>query len=226
MTEFDMLNGRITVVTVTLLVLGVSVFGAGAASPASASEAAQWYVDARLGEADVAANLGSRHIKRFDSTDTTRSLGIGYRITDYVALELGLHDFGEAQGFGSPCPDNVDACIERFALETLGLCVEGTECTEVLAPLSADLTGFSLAVVPRWPVTDRVALFGKLGWIDWEADISGLFFGGTRETFSDGELLAGAGVRYDLESGLGVLLEYEQFDLDLDRFSLGLGWAF
>lgn len=222
MTGFDMLNGRTTVVTVTLIVLGVSVFGVGAASPASASVAAPWYVDARLGEADVAANLGSRHIKRFDSTDKTRSLGIGYRITDYVALELGLHDFGEAQGFGSPCPDNVDACrIERFAL-----CVEGTECAKVVTPLSADLTGFSLAVVPRWPVTDRVALFGKLGWIDWEAEISGILFGGTRETFSNGELLAGAGVRYDLESGLGLLLEYEQFDLDLDRFSLGLGWAF
>jgi len=212
MSRFWILVRRTGILAVTLFVLQASGLEAGD-SP--------WYVDAKVGKASVEATLGTRHSKIFDSDETTTSVGFGFRLTDYVALEIGLHDFGEVSGFGSPCPDNVDACIEKFAL-----CSEGTSCTEVLTRLGADLTGLSLTVVPRWPVTDRVAVYGKLGVIDWEADISGLYFGGTNESFSDKELLAGAGVRYDFERDLGVLLEYEQFDLKLDRLTLGIGWAF
>lgn len=187
-----------------------------------------WYVQGKLGEASVETTLGSRHTKTSNGDDTARSVEIGYRLNRHLAIEAGVHDFGEFEGFGSPCPDSADACIERLALEPTGLCVEGTPCTELLAPVGVELTGVSLSLVPRWPVTDRFSVYGRLGWIDWEAEISGLFFPppGERESFSDGELLAGAGARYDFPAGLGLLVEYERFDLDFDRLSLGLGWAF
>jgi hypothetical protein len=53
-----------------------------------------------------------------------------------------------------------------------------------------------------------------------------LFTPGGVDSFSETGLLSGAGVRYDLPEGLGMLLEYERSQLDLDRYSLGLGWTF
>ena len=114
-----------------------------------------WYVAARLGESSAEARFGSRHPKWVDDEASAVAVEVGYEVNRYLAVEAGVHDLGNHQGFGSPCRQTDDACIERLA--TLGLCAEGFECTEVLTALDAEIEGLSLALVPSWPLGDRVS---------------------------------------------------------------------
>ncbi len=192
-----------------------------AASPVSAGDS-PWYVVAKAGQASLDAQFGERHVKYFDD-DSSESASIegGYAFNRYLAVQAGYHDLGEFQGRGSGCPDSADVCIERLAL-----CVEGTSCVEVVVPLEADASGLSLSMVPRWPVNDRFSVFGKLGVIDWDVDVSDGFLDERIEGFSDQDLLTGLGVRYDFRTGLSAVLEYQHLDFDSDSTSLGIGWRF
>ena len=91
--------------------------------------------------------------------------------------------------------------------------------------LETEITGFSLALVPSWSVTDRFAFFGKAGVISWDASVSAKSFGQI-ETLSGEDLLTGAGLRYDFSSGLGLLIEYQEMDLGVVSTALGLRWRF
>lgn len=182
-----------------------------------------WYVAARFGEASAEARFGTRHPKRVDDKAGSAAAELGYRVNRYVAVEAGYHDLGSHTGFGSPCLQTDDACIERLA--GLGLCVEGFECTEVLTALDAEISGFSLALVPSWALGERLSLRGKVGLLAWDSNVSTRGFG-QPESFSGEEIVAGIGLQYSLPSGLGVLLQHEELDLDLGVTSLGLSWEF
>lgn len=206
--------------------LAVAVL-AGAAALQAGDRA--WYVEAKAGPASLDARFGVRSPKTFDDDDTSRAVELGYSVNRYLAIQAGFHDLGEFAGGGSPCPEAAPFCIERLALDTLGLCVEGRECLQVFAPVSAEVTGYSLSAIPRWPVGDRLWLFGRVGVLDWETDIShtGSSFGGGRlDSFSDQGLLTGLGVRYAFPKGLGVLLEYQRLDLDFGTANLGVSYRF
>ena len=192
-----------------------------------------WYAAVRLGDAGVDTLLGARHPKRIDDRDTALAIDVGYTINRFLAVELGYQDLGNHGGFGSPCLQTDDACIERLA--ALGLCAEGTECTEVLVTLGAAVDGLSLALVPSWPISERLSLRGKAGLIAWDADVAvetGFVLAGASRTtangelFSDRDLLAGVGLQYSFPNGLGVLIQHESFDLDAETTSLGLSWRF
>ena len=197
------------------------VASVAAASPVSAGDSS-WYAEVKLGQSSLDAEFGERHVKFFnDGSAAAASVEGGYAFNRYLAVQAGYHELGEYQGTGSGCPDNVDACVERLAL-----CAEGTECVEVLVPLEATASGLSLSMVPRWPVSDRFSIFGKLGVIDWDVDVSGGFSNERIEGFSDRVLLTGIGVRYDFPTGLSAVLEYQHLDFDSDSTSLGVGWHF
>jgi hypothetical protein len=183
-----------------------------------------WYVATRFGESSAEVQFGSRHAKWVDDEANTMAVDLGYEVNRYLAIEAGYLDLGSHGGWGSVCRQSDEACIER--LITFGLCIEGSECSpEVLAAQEAEISGFSLALVPGWPLGERFALRGKLGLIAWDSDVTALGFGVT-ERFSGEELLTGIGLEYSLPSGLGVLLEHEELDLDASSTSLGLSWRF
>lgn len=190
------------------------------AAPLLAGES-PWYLEAKLGEASAEATFGSRWTKRIDGSDGAASVAVGYQVDRHLGIQAGYHDLGRFDGTGSPCPDSAETCVELLAL-----CVEGFPCTEVLVPLEAEVSGFSLALVPRWPVGERVSVYGKVGVIDWDTDVSGLFTTAGTERFSDRDLLAGVGVQYTFPKGLGVLLEYEDLELGLASTSVGVSWRF
>lgn len=193
-----------------------------------------WYVTARLGETSVDALLGSGPFKRLDDRATAAAIDVGYAINRHLAVELGYQDLGSHAGFGSPCPQGDDRCIERLA--TLGLCAEGFDCTRVVADLEGEVDGISLALVPIWPLGERLSLRGKAGVIAWDADVAvtrGQLFVDSAsrvtregELFSSRDLLAGLGLEYSFPNGLGLLLQHETFDLDADTTSLGVSWRF
>lgn len=192
-----------------------------------------WYVAARLGDASVDARLGSRPIWRVDDEATAGAVDVGYTLNRHLAVELGYQDLGSHAGFGSPCPRGEEGCVERLA--SLGLCVEGFDCTEVLASLAAKVDGVSFALVPIWPIGERFSLRGKAGLIAWDTDVtvergfvttSGSRTTRNGELFSSRDLLAGLGVQYSFPNGLGLLLQHETFDLDARTTSLGVSWRF
>lgn len=182
-----------------------------------------WYVTARLGEASAEAQFGTRHTKRIDDEAGSFALDLGYEVNSHLAIEVGYHDLSSHAGFGSPCREDILVCIERLA--SLGLCIEGFECTEVLAAIDADISGLSLALVPSWPLTERIALRGKVGLMAWDADLAAARFGYS-ERFSGEDLLAGVGLEYSFPGGLGLQIQHEVLDLDAAATSLGLRWQF
>jgi opacity protein-like surface antigen len=189
-----------------------------------------WQVGLELGRSSLENSFGERHIKRFDDEAGASSVEIGYFFNRYLAVEAGYHDLGSFAGAGSPCPDYVDACIESLAAQPQGLCVEGAPCVEVLAPIEAEVTGWSLAVVPSWPFTERFSAFAKVGAIAWDTDLSSELVVTARgrqfESFSSTDLLAGIGLSYRFGNSLGAVAEYRRLDLDLASTSLGLSWRF
>jgi len=187
------------------------------------AEESPWYVAARLGEASIEAQFGARHAKAIDDEAGSAAVDVGYRVNRYLAVEAGYLDLGSHAGRGSPCLQTDDACIERLA--ALGLCVEGFECTEVVAALEAEISGLSLALVPSWPIGERLSLRGKVGLMAWDADVAARGFG-VEERFSSEELLTGVGLEYQFPGGLGILLQHEEVDLDASSTSLGLSWRF
>lgn len=182
-----------------------------------------WYVVASVGESDAEARFGSRHPKRIADDQEAVALAVGYAVRPWLSVEGGYHDLGTHRGFGSPCRESDDACIERLA--QLNLCIEGFDCTEVSTNLDADVSGLSLAAVPRWPVTEELSVFGTVGVMAWDSEVEAPSFGRIGD-FSGEDLLLGVGLRYDLPSGLGLAAQYAELDLDIRWTSFGLAWRF
>jgi OmpA-like transmembrane domain len=84
----------------------------------------------------------------------------------------------------------------------------------------------SLAAVPRWPINERLSLYGKVGVFHWDADLDVAFNGVQVGGISEEELLAAVGAHYGWPSGFGVLLEYEVVTDLFDSANLGITWHF
>lgn len=194
-----------------LLVLAVAAVAAGVALPVRAGDS-PWFARAKFGQADVDGSFGKPVFgRRIDDSDGTAAVELGYRFGPHLALQAGYHDLGEYEAMeypcqlGQPCPD-LDEVPFRLA--------------------TVELTGVSLALVPRLPLGERFSLFGKIGVIDWDADIVADVGGDTIDSFDGQDLLAGVGVGYDLPSGLGFQVEVEGFELDAVALTAGVGWRF
>jgi hypothetical protein len=181
-------------------------------------------VAAGWGQAEVEARLGSRHPRVVEDDDAVAAVIAGYEVHRYLAVQVSYRDLGSFSGFGAPCAQDVEACIERLA--ELGLCVEGSECAEVLLGLETKLTSVGLALIPQWRVSDRLSMRGKVGVVAWDSEIHGPAGFGRIESLSGDGLVLGVGVLYELASGLGVLLEYDEVDLDLSSAVVGVSWRF
>jgi hypothetical protein len=188
-----------------------------------AAAESSWYVAAQLGQSGSDAQFGAQHAKLVDDEADAAAVGVGYAVGRHLAVEAGYHELGSHRGFGSPCRAS-EPCIERLA--TLGLCAEGFECAQVLVPLDADIEGFSLALVPSWPVGEHISIRGKVGLMSWDGEISGGAAFGVIESLSGEDLLTGIGVQYDFSDSFGLVVSYEEVDLDVSWTSVGMNWRF
>ncbi len=115
----------------------------------------------------------------------------GLQLGDHLGLELAYHDFGSQ-----------------------------TCCRAVLTDLNfgfvINVDGYSAALVARLPV-HRFALFGKLGYLLWDADgeVFQVWPARTDPYSSDGGApMAGVGSEFRMTNHLGVRLEWEYFDFE------------
>jgi len=115
-----------------------------------------------------------------DDTDTSWSVYGGYNFTPHVGVEASYSDHGET-GFSATSDGSGDSWVAG----------------DVATDFEAD--GVGVAVVGRWPVSDRWTLFARLGVYSWN----------TTETFTENGFVSkdensgtdasyGAGFEYDI----------------------------
>ncbi|MCU0977195.1 MAG: outer membrane beta-barrel protein [Steroidobacteraceae bacterium] len=91
--------------------------------------------------------------------------------------------------------------------------------------IEAEADGLSLSALVFLPI-GPVDLFGRVGVVDWSADVSSVSFGDFDDDGTD--LTYGVGAQFRLGS-LGLRAEYERFELgdsDVDMISVGVTWTF
>jgi len=203
---FDVKASKATLSLRVLIILGFI------ASPAVFAES-PWYVVAKLGQASVEEDFGPRILGwRVDDEDSSAGVEVGYRFNPNFGLQAGYRDLGTYPGMDRPCPPGL-ICPATF----------GPQLVPVF-PREAEFSGLSLVAVPRWSVGEHTSLYGKLGALYWESDLTRTQ-GNPQEEPSSSELLAGVGAEYTFASGLGLLVEYETSDL-LSAVSVGASWRF
>lgn len=150
-----------------------------------------------------------------DAEDLGSQAYIGYWLSDHVALELGGRDFGSVKvpfEFQDP-HDNT----------------EGTGESE------ASFNGVNVSLLVGGDLGESVRVFGRLGAISWQNDLSTRFdIPGEppirrSETYSGTGVSYGAGLSWFLESGWQLVAQYEHstFDDDeMDLMTVGLAFDF
>lgn len=170
-------------------------------SPAAASDFGL-YVSAKYGTTDVDASLGDNLDQVLDGDDETQALEVGFRFGRFWGVQAGYHDFGDVGGLA-----NCDTC---------GL-VNNT------IPIRGESTGYSLSLVPELPLGQRLSVYGKVGLIAWETDVSASTAVGDEPlgSFDEEDLLYGLGVRLDFLGPFELFGEWESVGSDLETISFG-----
>ncbi|MEN9503475.1 MAG: hypothetical protein RI964_2760 [Pseudomonadota bacterium] len=87
--------------------------------------------------------------------------------------------------------------------------------------ITLENTGMSLAAVGFYPVNPKTEVFGKAGFMTWEANayVDGDYAATARDT----DLLLGVGAGYQLDDNWGIRGEYERVggNLKADTYSVG-----
>lgn len=83
---------------------------------------------------------------------------------------------------------------------------------------SADIDGFTLALIAGIPLGDRITLYGQGGLLRWDADLKALGASGN----ADGdEFFYGAGLALALSNNLQLRAEYTRFIVEFDSDEIG-----
>ena len=192
------MNGR-PLLAATLLV----ALCAALSSPASGGG---FYLSGKLGNTSLSTQFGDGFSQAVDGDDNSFSLGTGFHLTKYFALQVEYHDFGNVPGLGSPCFDAAQVC------------------PAVLVGFEAESRALSAAVLPQLPITDRFTVYAKAGIVAFESEVTTTFGnpGGVIGDYSAEDLLYGVGMRYLLPGPFDVFAEYERVADIADTLAVGV----
>jgi OOP family OmpA-OmpF porin len=180
-----------------------------AASPAFAADDSGFYVGAGLGNfsADSQTIVNGRD---FDGSDIGFKVFGGYKFMPWLAAEAEYIDGGEPD-------DNVDSGTAQLRL-------------------AIGVTGFVGSAVGILPIGENFNVFGKLGFIYWDADGSGKLRdeGDLVTKISVGEdgtdFAWGVGGTWNITDTFGVRAEYQGFEISefnsVDFASASVIWSF
>ena len=183
--------------------LGVAL-SLAAAAPALAADNG-FYVGGSAGTTKW--NIGPSDILTtgsIDNNDTAYKIFGGYDFTKNWGVELGYADLGKYEFNGTYG----------------GVSVRG----------DVKITAYTLVGVGTFPITDELAVFGKLGMYSWDAKASassGSINGSATGTGSNA--LYGLGMKFNFNDHLSMRGEYERFhdtDNPIDVFSVGVAYKF
>ena len=154
--------------------------------------------------------FGKSGIGKSRTISSCQSYGAGFRFGRHLAVQAEYHDLGSTSGFRSACAFDEPVCIAQAI------------------PVEADSSAISLSVLPHLPLTRRIHLYGKLGVVSWDSDISVLddLAGDFFEQRSDEDLVYGAGLRVELPGPIDGFAEYERIADIFDSVAIGATWGF
>jgi OOP family OmpA-OmpF porin len=189
-----------------LVASALALSGSLAATQASA----QSFLGASLGQSDIDSDITAGLITSgsVDGKDTAFKLFSGYMFNRHFGVEGAYVDLGEVSYSG-----NFGAAL-----------VSGGK---------VEVSGFNVAALGSYPISEQFSVFGKIGLFIWEAEASDVTAGVPFTTANDGtDLSFGIGVSYNFTRNLGVRAEWERFkvelfnDADADLLSIGIVWRF
>lgn len=149
---------------------------------------------------------------RFDDKDSSWKAFVGYRVTDWLAIEASYADLGE---------HSTDTLFRG-----------GDPVADAQVIITRQVKGFGLDAVLSAPLTPNFSVFGRIGAfradLDATAQLGGnvVFTGGSGETFraaSQRETITryGAGLEVGLARNLGARLEWERYEKVGKKFEVG-----
>ena len=159
--------------------LGLTLSLAVSTMSVAFAEDALNYVGASIGQTDFNNNnLGNINPTSKDKKDTGWKFFLGFPLTQTFSLEAGYMDLGEQTASAGATTATANANV------------------------------FNLVGIARFPVTDRISMFGKFGGYRWDMD-SRI---GTSTASDDGfNLTYGLGGQFSVNKDIGVRVEWEQF---------------
>lgn len=189
--------------------LAATILAIAVLALAPAAQAGPFYFFGKLGSTDTGVDVAGGFTNVLDGDDNSSSLGLGLKLGRTWAFQLEYHDLGKVPGFSQACPP-----------ETL--------CIAQALPVEADSSAISVAVLPHVLLTRRLRLYGKLGYISWDTDISAVREQGREflEEFSDEDLVYGAGLRLEIPGPIDAFAEYERIADAFDTVAIGATWGF
>jgi OOP family OmpA-OmpF porin len=174
---------------------------------AATQASAQAFVGASIGQSDVDEDITAGLITSgsVDSKDNAFKVFGGYMFNRHFGVEGAYVDLGAVSYSGS------------FG----SAAVSGGK---------VEMTGFNVAALGSYPVTEAFSVFGKIGLFIWEAEASDTTGGVPFSEKTDGtDISFGLGLNYQFTRNLGVRAEWERFKLDeadADLISVGIVWRF
>lgn len=176
---------------------------------APAAEAGPFYFFGKLGSTSASVDVTTALPGIIDGDDNSKGFGLGLKIGRYLAFQAEYHDLGRVPGFGLACPFEEPGCVPGL-------------------PLEADSSAISLTVLPHLLLTQRIQLYGKLGVVSWDSDIS--VVSELADDFlakrSEEELIYGAGLRLQFPGPIDAFAEYERIADSFDTVAIGATWGF
>jgi OOP family OmpA-OmpF porin len=191
-----------------LVASGLALSGLLAATQASA----QAFVGGSFGKSDIDDSIAFNGPNdplitsgTVDGKDTAFKVFGGYMFNRHFGVEGAYVNLGEASYSG-----------DFFGLPVTGGKVE--------------VSGFNVAALGSYPITEQFSVFGKIGLFIWESEASDTTGGLPFSNQADGtDISFGLGVGYNFTRNLGVRAEWERFkldDVDATLISLGVVWRF
>ena len=171
---------------------------------------ARFYIGGSFGQAEaegvcddirtLATGIGT--VSSCDEKDSAWKFFGGYQFSRNFALEASYFDYGSIAASG----------------QTFG----------VPFSISGDATAFGVAAVGMLPLGNQFSLFGKLGLMSTEVDVTASGIGGAfSESDSETGLHIGVGAMFDLGRNFSIRAEWERNDeAEIDMMSLGAQFRF
>ncbi len=172
--------------------------------PAEAS--GPFYVSGAIANASTDLDVSAEFQRLISDEDEGWSLGVGFHISRHLAIEGVYHDFGTAR------EDTI--------------CTPDVLCTALVAPAKADSSAVTISILPHWPLSENVFLYGRLGIASWDSDVSEAFSDFKLASVDDEELVYGAGIRFAIAGPIGAFAEIARVADTFETISVGATWGF
>ena len=157
-----------------------------------------FYVGGSVGSASLSEDFDGFNV---DSDSTAFRLVAGWQINDYLSVEGGYQNFGAFEQTFTVNGEPVD--------------------------VSLDADGFMLGGTGSFPLSDRFALYGRVGAFFWDGDAEINNVSQARP--EDTNLYLGAGVSFALTGQLKLIVDWTRYNLEdteSNVISLGLTYGF